>query len=269
MRCPRVFALLVTFASAALPACSLQGATASVDPSPTSPEEPAPVVTTPPPAKTTKTAPTPAPAPAVDDGTFAEAVYVFMRKKDRSTWMCTGTLVGARTVVTAAHCLDPAEFVAYEIVAGLAPGRPRVAARTPRVFGGSYEDVANPDIGTLVLDAPVVLPRYAELTDVASRVEAGEALSVAAVVRTEETAEAPLEKTSSMPLSSAVPLGYEHGFATPLFSKGGDSGAGLFLVEDGKMTHKLVGVARQPEPERELDHFTRIDAAFLAFYAAP
>jgi len=40
------------------------------------------------------------------------------------------------------------------------------------------------------------------------------------------------------------------------------------LVEDGKMTHKLVGVARQPEPDRQLDHLTRIDAAFLAFRAA-
>jgi hypothetical protein len=28
----------------------------------------------------------------------------------------------------------------------------------------------------------------------------------------------------------------------------------------------LIGVARQPEPDRNLDHFTRIDAAFLAWY---
>lgn len=261
-------ALVVAFASA-LPACSLQGSIGSVDdPAPVDPDAPAPVVSTPPPAKTPKTAPVPAPAPAVAEDTFAEVVYVFMRAKDRSGWMCTGTLVGEREVVTAAHCIDPNEFVSYEIVAPLAPGRPRVTARSPRVFGGTYEDVANPDIGTLALDTPVVLPRYAVLTDVVDRVEAGEALSAAAVVRTEEKAEAPLEKTGPLPLSSAVSLGYDHGFATPMFSKGGDSGAGLFLVEDGKMTHKLVGVARQPEPDRQLDHLTRIDAAFLAFRAA-
>lgn len=263
----RALAALVAVFAAALPACSLQGSSVSVEPSPVDPDAPAPAVATPTPAKTAKAAPTPAPAPAVAEDTFAEVVYVFMRARDRSGWMCTGTLVGAREVVTAAHCIDPAEFVSYEIVAPLAPGRPRVAARSPRVFGGTYEDVANPDIGTLVLDSPVVLPRYAALTDVVDRVEAGEAISVGAVVRTEETAEAPLVPTGTLPLSSAVPLGYEHGFATPMFSKGGDSGAGLFLVEEGKLTHKLVGVARQPEPDRQLDHLTRIDAAFLAFHA--
>ena len=70
-----------------------------------------------------------------------------------------------------------------------------------------------------------------------------------------------------MPVTSTVQYGYEHGFGTPMFSKGGDSGAGLFLVENGQRTRKLIGVARQPEPERDLDHFTRIDPAFLAWYA--
>ena len=63
-------------------------------------------------------------------------------------------------------------------------------------------------------------------------------------------------------------LGYEYGYGTPYFSKGGDSGAGLFLVEEGKLTLKLIGVARQPESDRDLDHFTRIGAPFLEWYAA-
>jgi len=63
---------------------------------------------------------------------------------------------------------------------------------------------------------------------------------------------------------ASTSLSFEHGFATPLFTKGGDSGAGLFLVENGQITHQLIGVARQPEPSRSLDHFTRIDASPLS-----
>ena len=88
-----------------------------------------------------------------------------------------------------------------------------------------------------------------------------------AVVRTAEKPEAPLHTGPNVEVSSTVELGYEHGIGTPMFSNGGDSGAGLFLVENGKLTHKLVGVARQPEPARNLDHFTRIDAGFLAWLA--
>jgi len=70
-----------------------------------------------------------------------------------------------------------------------------------------------------------------------------------------------------MPVSSDVDNGYVHGISTPYFSKGGDSGSGLFEVIGGKRTHRLLGIARQPEPDKELDHFTRIDADFMAWLA--
>lgn len=206
-----------------------------------------------------------APVVAPDDGSFSEVVYVFMRDRRSQKWFCTGTLVAEKRVVTAAHCLDPM-FVSYEIVAPLAPGAPRVKALDPAQLSAGFEEVANPDIGFLTLEKPVSLGHYAKLTDVSERVDAGEALSVAAVVRTDELPEAPLATSSAMPLRSTVELGYEHGFGTPMFTKGGDSGAGLFLVENGTITHQLVGVARQPEPSREIDHFTRIDASFLSWY---
>lgn len=203
---------------------------------------------------------------AAADGPHAEVVYVLMRDDIGQRWFCTGTLVAKDRVVTAAHCLEPSKFVSWEIVAPLAPGKPRVSASSPKVFGGSFEDVANPDIGTLTLSKDIVLPVYAQLTDVVAQVEAGAKVEATAVVRTDKTPEAPLFTEATMPVSSTVAFGYEHGFGTPYFSKGGDSGAGLFLVENGKLTHKLIGVARQPEPERNVDHFTRIDAAFLAWY---
>ena len=255
-------AFAAVVASSALVACG----GSPEDRSPTLYEEGSGAIAPLPPSQASPGKPSPAaPVTKPDDGAFSEVVYVFMRDRRNQKWFCTGTLVAAQRVVTAAHCLDPM-FVSYEIVAPLAPDRPRVKAAAPAQLSAAFEDVANPDIGFLTLDQPVVLGHYATLTDVGPRVDAGESLSAAAVVRTDELPEAPLETSASMPLSSTVDLGYEHGFATPLFTKGGDSGAGLFLVENGQITHQLIGVARQPEPSRSLDHFTRIDASFLAWY---
>ncbi len=119
-----------------------------------------------------------APVAAPDDGSFSEVVYVFMRDRRNQKWFCTGTLVAAERVVTAAHCLDPM-FVSYEIVAPLAPNRPRVKASAPAQLSAAFEDVANPDIGFLTLETPVVLGHYAKLTDVGPRVDAGESLAAA------------------------------------------------------------------------------------------
>ena len=254
-----------------LSACTVTG----IEPSPPPEDVPSPM-----PAMTTRPSPSPAkertpfaqpepePAAEVDEGTFAEVVYVLMRDQEFDLWFCTGTLVAKNKVVTASHCLDPEMFRSYEIVAPLAPGKPRVSASKPKIFGGDPEVVENPDIGFLTLDTSIELPRYAQLTDVVAQVEAGEQLTGVAVVRTAEKPEAPLAMSQYLPLSSTVALGYTHGFGTPYFSNGGDSGAGLFLVENGQPTHKLIAVARQPEPDRDLDHFTRIGPEFLGWYAA-
>ncbi|AKU96241.1 hypothetical protein AKJ09_02905 [Labilithrix luteola] len=200
---------------------------------------------------------------------FAPIVYVTMRDRQNGLWFCTGTLVASRKVVTAAHCLDPM-FVSFKIIAPHSPIPTTVSASNPVVFGQpmDFEDVAKPDAGFLTLDSPIALDAYAALTDVVARVDAGEALEVAAVVRTAEKPQAPLEEAAHLPLSSTVEYGYLHGFGTPMFTKGGDSGAGLFLVENGVRTDKLVGIARQPEPARGIDHFTRVDADFLAWFKA-
>lgn len=230
-------------------------------PAPTAP----PSSTTPRPTPTTPPTSTP-PATPVPTGSHPEVVTVLISDPIGNRWFCTGTLVSSTEVVTAAHCLDPAPKVSFSIVGSHLQGKPRYAGLSARAFGGSYEAVENPDIGIITLATPVVLPRYAELVDATADVDAG-GVSAMALVRTAEKPDAPFAFTPELPVTSTVELGYLSGFGTPMFSKGGDSGAGLFLVENGAVTHKLVAVARQPEPSRSLDHFTRIDAAFLAFRA--
>ncbi len=196
--------------------------------------------------------------------THPEVVTVYTSDSAGNRWFCTGTLVSETQVVTAAHCLNPAPRVTFAVVAAHVTGKPRVAGTLARAFGGPHEDVTNPDIGIITLATPIVLPRYAVLTDVTSEVDMG-GVAAMAYVRTAERPDAPFAFTPEVPVTSTVTLGYLYGFGTPLFSKGGDSGAGLFLVEGGVVTHKLIAVARQPEPSRNLDHFTRIDASFLSW----
>lgn len=198
---------------------------------------------------------------------LTEVVYVLMKTYDGNDFMCTGTLVAKDRVLTAAHCLEPDMFESWEIVAPLAPRQPRVRAGNPSRFGGDYERPDQPDIGILRLQEPIDLPHYAELTDITSRVERGEKLTAVTIVRTDEELEAPFTSVDNLQLRSARELGYTFGFATQQFSKGGDSGAGLFLTENGHTTHKLVAVARNPEPKRQLDHFTRISPEFLKWLA--
>jgi hypothetical protein len=210
-----------------------------------------------PPAPTEEAEPQIDPSPT----THPEVVYVLARGAT-GTGFCTGTLVARDVVVTAAHCFKSI-YSSWTVVAPNAPNRPRVAASWSRMYDPNWDEPSSPDLGILALSRPIDLPAYAVLTDVSVRVDGGQKTLVNAVVRTDVKPEAPLEKTDPTPLSSTVEYGYEQGFGVPLFSKGGDSGAGMFLIEGGKMTHKLVAVIREPEPDRDIDHLSRVSRAFI------
>lgn len=204
-------------------------------------------------------------AKAID--VIKEEVYVLMKDWDDKSWMCTGTLVAPNVVLTAAHCLDDSEFASWEIVAPFADGEPRVSASSPQRMSTDYnDDPGSPDIGFLWLDEAIDLPEYAKLTDLSGELEKGGTVKASAVVRSALKAEAQFKSVDNLDVSSSVDRGYTHGVATPLFSQPGDSGAGLFLIENGKVTHKLIGVERQPEKDENLDHFTRVDADFLRWF---
>ncbi len=198
--------------------------------------------------------------------TLSEVVYVLMDDDDGGEWMCTGTLVAKDLVLTAGHCLDD-RFTTITVVAPGAAGKPRITASASARMSDDYEDISEADVGFLRLDEPITLPSYAVLTDVSARVAKGEKLTAATVVRAEEDFEAAFKGVDDLAVTSTTKQGYDHGIATPFFSHGGDSGAGLFLVENGQTTHKLIGFARQPDPDVDLDHFTRVDADFLKWFA--
>lgn len=197
-------------------------------------------------------------AKPVPDANLTEVVNVLI---DGDRGLCTGTLVAKNVVVTAAHCLDRT-FHSWDVVAPLAGGQKSSVAQV-RMFDDDFEDVAHPDIGAIVLSEPIELDAYAQLTDLTARVANGGKVPGFTMVRSYVDSEAPLKLIPGLEISSGEPYGYEHGLVTKFFSQGGDSGAGLFAMENGKRTHELVGVARQPEPDTNLDHFTRIDAAFI------
>ena len=128
-----------------------------------------------------------------------------------------------------------------------------------------FEEIDNPDLGFLKLKTPIDLPEYAVLTDISTDVEGGKKFTAAAVVRTEEEPIADLQEVNYLAVKSAVAEGYRFGFGVTLFSKGGDSGSGLFLVVKGHVTHKMIGVARQPDFDSQTDQLTRIDPEVLGW----
>lgn len=190
--------------------------------------------------------------------TMPEAVRITMPNGG----FCTGVLVSARVALTAAHCTGQTEFTVEAPNANGAPKRKaKLAERVSEDFG------ANPaasDIAVLKLDGPINLAHYAAETEIGGAADKGKSFKGVAVGRARKAAGANLVRTKTMTITSAANLGYTTGLKTPYYSTGGDSGGPLFLVEDGKVTHKLVGLERQPEPSRDDDYFSRIDGKVKA-----
>ncbi len=225
-----------------------------------------PGTTTQPP--TGRASPTPvAVDPTVDPqtATHPEVVYLIMKGTDNWTWFCTATLLASKVAVTAAHCLEKSKFISWEVVSPTLAGRPRVKAANVFLYNEKFNDVANPDIGIVVLESAIELTQYGELTDVSAKVDGGQDVQVGAIVRTAEQPEAPFKRTGFMKVTSTEKYGYTDGYGVPMYSHGGDSGAGMFLVENGQLSHKVVGIERQPDPQRRIDHLSRVDAAFITW----
>jgi hypothetical protein len=159
-----------------------------------------------------------------------EAVQIL---HDNGRDFCTGVLVSARVAITAAHCIGGETWT---VRASNAPGTPSAVAR-------------------------------AVMTDIGGQADAGKTFEGVAVGRAKQTRLGALVRTKTIPITSGKKDGYTTGLRTPYYSGGGDSGGPLFLVRDGKITHELVGIERQPEPARNADYFTRVDGTLRALVA--
>jgi V8-like Glu-specific endopeptidase len=190
-------------------------------------------------------------------------VYVRMSEYDNpDDWFCTGTLLAKDKVVTAGHCLDTATMFGWSVIAPSVAGAPRVTASNPRRMG-SNETAEEADVGLLTLDTPIEISTYGQLTDVSADVEAGKTITAKTTVRTQELPEAPLHTVDVTGIESAVDAYYTHGYRSTRFSHGGDSGAGVFLAENGKITNKVFAFVR--EPDGNIDYQTRVDPDVLAW----
>jgi secreted trypsin-like serine protease len=190
---------------------------------------------------------------------FPEAVQILM---GNGVDYCTGVLVSPTVVLGAAHCIWG---TAYTVKAPFAPGAPsRKVVRSKVLSRGYSNDAASPDVGMLVLDAPIKLAQYGVLTSIGAEADRGTSFQGVAVGRSREARTAPLVRSTVLTITSGQSAGYDTGLHTPYYSTGGDSGGPLFLVEGGRVTHKVVAVERQPDPANDADWFTRVDAAVLA-----
>lgn len=190
---------------------------------------------------------------------FPEAVQIL---SGNGIDYCTGVLVSPTVVLGAAHCIWG---TSYTVKAPFAPGAPSRKVVRSKVLSRAYSnDPASPDVGVLVLDAPITLAQYAVPTSVGAEADRGRSFKGVAVGRSLEARTAPLVRSTLLTITSGVSAGYDTGLRTPYYSTGGDSGGPLFLVEAGRLTHKVVAVERQPDPPNDADWFTRIDDDVLA-----
>ena len=189
---------------------------------------------------------------------FPEAVQIL---HGNGVDYCTGVLVSPTVVLGAAHCIWG---TAYTVKAPFAPGVPSRRVVRSRVLSRGYSnDAAAPDVGMLVLDAPITLAHYGILTSIGAEADRGTSYKGVAVGRSYEARTAPLVRSTLLTITSGKSAGYATGLHTPYYSTGGDSGGPLFLVEGGRLTHKVVAVERQPDPGNDADWFTRVDAAVI------
>ena len=185
---------------------------------------------------------------------------------DNGVDYCTGVLVAPKIVLGAGHCIWDAK---YTVRAPFAPGAPSAHAVNWAVVDTRRDRVPESrDIGLLVLDKPINLAHFPALTQIGAQADSGKTFKGVAVGHKREDPHASLVRSKVMTIKSGKSLGYTNGLRGQYYSEGGDSGGPLFLYEDGKITHKLVGIERQPEPSRDADWFTRIDAKVVSFIDA-
>jgi Trypsin len=175
--------------------------------------------------------------------TFPEAVLIDYKAADGRGFLCSGSVVSPRVVLTAGHCV--VEGVSWRVTAPNAGGQTASSTRglTDFVSIGSKVNPDSLDVGLLVLDSPIALSSYPTVASSPSA-PGTEVRVVGRQFNGDPSSRQIAQSPRSMTLQNGADFGLPFSYVSTIdltsigITEGGDSGGPDFL--DG--THHIVAV---------------------------
>jgi Trypsin len=167
---------------------------------------------------------------------YPEAVLITMD----NGWICSGSVIAPRVVLTAGHCVDGHN--SFSITAPYATGSDgQPQTRYASGKWTEYQSVSEfvnpnvPDLGLLFVDTPFTMPDWPTVSD---RTHYGEQATNVGRINNGTSSYSNLYVGSSLTLTSMYGYPYSYGYSSAGVTQPGDSGGPMFLAG----THTIVAV---------------------------